>query len=1110
MSMTFNDQQQEAIFSKEPLVVVAAGAGSGKTRVLTERVMHLCELAFLEPESSHGAQIDAISAITFTEKAAREMKQRIRASLEDKLQSAIKDDEKMYWSNQKEALDRAVISTFHSFCQRLLNQYAYQAGLPASFHLLDEVGANVLKQDVLQSLFTFGDFFSQAEPLIHLLGKDQLSTYLRQVYDQMRELQPGEDNVQQLIGNEMWEKQCKAQEEAWISQLKEFDSLANQAIKSFPASGLSKANQAHVDRMVTFFSDVSNRTYGETFKDHLEDIMPNRVNRKWEEEIPGLYQLFEQNWKPLKEKMKERSKSSFMEENSHYLERFIWLIQAFDKSYRNQKLFRGGLDFTDLQQKALTLLEDKEIQQKCREELTHMMIDEFQDTNALQLEVLNRIRPHYRFIVGDTKQSIYQFRGADVSIMNDLEQDAEADPFSRRVLMNTNYRTVGPIVSAVNTVFSKAMTHMQTYSYQTLYQPLQANREPNHTSEGEAVELLSGELDEYDLMANRMVELVYEKKKMVFSDDQWRSASWRDMAVLIPTRTHLRKLEKALTVKQIPYEVQSGIGFYERREVVDFLTLLRWINEPYEDFYLLALLRSPLFGLTINDFLILKNSCKEHQTIGDYVCFDEEFFSEQLQHPHLVETVTKLREWIKKWVPIQPIPTFIDALYELLEQSGLKTSLLLQTGGLQRVRNVEKFIETLANEQEDDLPALLESIQSRIEWSAKEGDSSIERAEGDAVTIMTVHGSKGLEFPIVFLPQLHKRPQSETGRIRFHSSLGIVMNLENTNQNIETPGYHLVKAEADDKATEEAKRLFYVAATRARDKLILVKGNHQPAAFSWLQMINDADEDLLTGTWYQERTAEEAPMWQKTQGETYSVPTLRQETKKIPVAFSVSQITSFINNPSHYVEQYLRGKNPQIVQTKSLATHGLASDTLGTLVHRACELFDLGWSIDESVMLAVEENHTYLTNKTIYKKEIKELLVAYSQLPIGESIANEWSFSIELEGAEISGTIDRVASIQSDIYLFDIKTHVLSQSGEELTDRYKAQLVLYKWAYEQLTGQAVAGLYLVTLRDQKKMLHEITVTDFEENEIRVAIRHLVNLKTTSTSIETYTHSYRYK
>ena len=756
-----------------------------------------------------------------------------------------------------------------------------------------------------------------------------------------------------------------------------------------------------------------------------------------------------------------------------------------------------------LQQKALTLLENNEIQLACRVELKHMMIDEFQDTNALQLEVLNRIQPNYRFIVGDTKQSIYQFRGADVTIMNDLEHTADTSVGSRRVLMNTNYRTVEPIVAAVNTLFSTAMAETQTYSYQTLYQSLKAHRELPEASE-HAVELLTGELDEYDVIANRMLEIIREKKEVVHNGDEWQAASWKDMAVLIPTRTHLQKLEKSLKEAQIPYEVQSGIGFYERREVVDFLMLLRWIHEPYEDFYVLALLRSPLFGLTIDDFLTIQNACKEHQSIGEYICFDEQFFDE---HPHLIQAISKLRAWMDQWIPFQPVPALIDGLYQLFEQSGLKTSLLLQAGGLQRVRNVEKLIDILVNEQEPDLTALLEAIQQRIEWSAKEGDSTIERAQGDAVTIMTVHGSKGLEFPIVFLPQLHQKPQGEKGKVRFHSTLGVVMNLETEDQTIETPGYHIAKAEANDKAIEEAKRLFYVATTRARDKLVLVKANNQPAKTSWLEMIEQADVNSLNGTWYQERTSEKSEVWQNDLIGVYNTPAVQQEHTLLPVPLSVSQVVAYSNDPEQFINQYVKVQNPTMKDNLSVtSTHGLAASRLGTYVHRACELYDLGWALKESVDLTLKE----LEGDSIYQEEMLKLVTVYAGLDLGEALENEWAFSLEVEGAELTGIIDRVTVIDSKLCLLDIKTNSLENSGVELINRYRAQLILYKWAYEQKTGQSVSGLFLVVLRDHNQQLHEITVTESQEDEVREAVRELVKLKTTSTTIETYTHSYRYK
>lgn len=1099
MSMIFNDQQTEAIFSTEPLIVIAAGAGSGKTRVLTERIMHLCDVGLHDSDSPMGTEIDQIAAITFTEKAAREMKQRIRASLEQKAMESTNPSEEEYWDRQKIKLEGATISTFHSFCQRLLKQYAYQAGLPASFQVLDEVSASLLKQEILEELFETVEFFQEAETLIHLLSKDQLSAYLLAVYDQIRELVPGENVVQTFDSSSIWDNQWMVVSKDWEEQLREFDQKGKEAILSFPESGLSGATQTHADRLVAFFEQPFNEQVDQYYEE-LASCMPSRVNNKWQDDLPSLFELFELEWKPLKKQGKP-TLNDFPQESKTILTQFIRLLQQFDELYKKQKLFKGALDFTDLQQKTLTLLEDTSVQEATRREYTHIMVDEFQDTNALQLEVLNRIQPRYRFIVGDTKQSIYQFRGADVSIMNELESKAELQPESRRILMNRNYRTVEPIVEAVNTIFQKAMTDSQTYAYQTLYQPLYAHRDYMRNGE-EAVEVISGEEEEYDLLANRILKMQQEQNHIVQREDRWCPPTWRDMAILIPTRTHLKTLEKSLKRKQIPYEIQSGIGFYERREVIDFLTLLRWMNEPFEDFYLLALLRSPLFGLTIDDFLSIKESCEEGQTIGEYLCFDESLFQSHQSNERLVRSVRQLRNWMEEWIPFT-LHSRSDGFYQLFEQSGLKHSLLLQTGGPQRVKNVEKLIDVLHAENETSLSSLLEAMDLRIQLSEKEGDSKIERAEGNAVTIMTVHGSKGLEFPIVFLPQLHQKPQGDKGKIRFHSELGLVMNLEAEDGILATPAFQLVKQEGDRKAVEEAKRLFYVAATRAKDKLVLINPNTKANPASWLSMIEQTDDK----TWFTEEMVGEYAPWSEETSWSYTSPTVKADVKEPLVPLSVSEVMSYYHHPIQYVETYLKKiHSTQASQYQSAQESGIAANRLGTYVHRASELVDLGWSEREAVTITLEEAR----GQAIYRKEMLEFVHAYSKINIGEIQSLEWNFSIELEGALLTGIIDRVTMLDGALCLVDLKTNVLQESGFELIDYYRVQLIMYKWAYEQMTGQAVDRLYLLTLRDQVQPMHEVITTREEEEKLRSAIRDLVNLKTTSTTTESYLHTDRYK
>ena len=731
--MQFNDAQLEAITSEKALILVSAGAGSGKTRVLTERFIHLCELHLQNPGHPVGATVDEIVAITFTEKAAREMKDRIRKRLLEKEREAIEEKERLFWFEQKEAIERAQISTFHSFCQRLLSQYAMTADLIPKSRVIDDVEARRRKRDIMIKLLEERDFHERALPLLHVMSKNQLFESIEKVHDDIREFVVGEHSIDNLHVEDMLKKQIVEKKNVQKEAVRELHQQACRCVQHFPPlDELTKAQQKHVERISTAFQTLSIPEDPSHYVSTLEEIMPSKSDKRWNEKAPALYELFESYWKPFKKRWKEiGGEVSVDEEAVKHLERIVLLLKEFANRYINEKKSAGALDFSDLQQKAVALLQHPFIKEACQKQYRHMMVDEFQDTNRLQLEMLNRIEPAFQFIVGDQKQSIYRFRGANVSLMNEREELAMSRSDAQVILMNHNYRTTAPVIHAVNDLFSDAMVSQRSKSFETVYAPLEPFR-PGEEEEEKRVELTILEKDEeredrsYDVLANRIVEMIQSGKPHVFKNDTWVKPSFQDIAILIPARSHLLTLERSLMNKGIPYVVSGGVGFYDRQEVIDFLTLLRWLNRPFEELYLLAVLRSPVCGLTMDDFLTLKSALDENDSLYQLV-YNEEHTAFSKLPAAIQDVCRKVRTWLEGWTPFRMQGSLELTLEELFKETGLRTSLLLQANGLQKVKNVEKLIQTIVDSHKTDLESILTDLEERIILSEKEGESEIDR-----------------------------------------------------------------------------------------------------------------------------------------------------------------------------------------------------------------------------------------------------------------------------------------------------------------------------------------------------------------------------------------------
>ncbi|GAE26315.1 ATP-dependent DNA helicase UvrD/PcrA [Halalkalibacter wakoensis JCM 9140] len=1108
--MQFNDAQLRAITSEKELILVSAGAGSGKTRVLTERFIHLCELRLQDPDHPVGATVDEMVAITFTEKAAREMKDRIRKRLAEKEKEAQSKTEQNFWFEQKEAMERANISTFHSFCQRLLSQYAMAADLIPHSRVMDDVQARGRKRTILKLMFEEKEFHEMALPFLLIMSKKQLGETIEQLHNHIRELIVGEEAIDNLETEKMLDIQRQAKEKNQGKLVQQFHEKARNCIHAFPPlEDLTKAQRGHVEKILDGFEHLSPPSDPNEYMEKVASFMPSRSDKRWAEKAPALYELYTEHWKPLKDSWKLiGGEINVTDEVKQFMDRFLVLLKEFSSRYENEKKLGGLLDFSDLQQKAVALLDNHSIKEACKRQFRHMMVDEFQDTNKLQLEMLERIEPVYQFIVGDQKQSIYRFRGANVSLMNEREELAEKSSNGEVILMNQNYRTTAPVIEAVNELFSHAMTDVRTHSFETVYAPLEPNR-AGEQEEEKRVELMIVEKDEegettsYDLLANRIIEMVETKSPHVNQDDTWLEPRFGHMAILIPARSHLLTLERALLNKNIPYVVNGGVGFFERQEILDYITLLKWLNRPFEELHLLAVLRSPMCGLTVDELIYMKRQLEENESFYQLV-YDENHKAFDSLSSRIQEVCHKISRWLNQWTPFRTEPSLEHTLSDIFSTTGLRTSLMLQTNGLQKVRNVEKLIQTIVDERQVNLEMILMELDDRIALSDKEGESEVERVDGDFVQIMTVHASKGLEFPIVFLPQLERSIQGDKGTIRFDHELGIVMNLEEEAADLDenshlyqTPGFELVKETANAEAKEEAKRLFYVAMTRARDYLYMI-GEDSNTADTWLSMTRNALEqtNLASKVNILEDVLEKEPILREPK--TYPIPQL-VERKEVSLTLSVSEIMLFMKDPVAYYKRYVLGLPDLFEKEEEVIQRGMNIDAtfLGTLVHRACELRDNGLRNEAAIREALREEEEQGADVSSYEHEMSTLMNSYTddrKQQLGETVESEWSFVTTIEGVDVIGEIDKVTKRDGAFHIIDFKTNRIRQSGKELFQYYWSQLYLYQIAYEQETDHTIETMSLFVFRDQVNPVHQLQKKAEEEEAVRKAVRTLRQLR----------------
>jgi ATP-dependent helicase/nuclease subunit A len=1121
--MERNIQQRAAIFSEKSFITVSAGAGSGKTSVLTERYRFILEECL--HSNSFGANVKEIVALTFTEKAAREMRNRIRSQIE-KMVGSTNDASKQFWMTQLQDFEQATISTFHSFCMKLLKDYSFEANVYPDFSLMDDLQSSQLKKQVINDLLEEANYQDKWQSIYVYYPRSKIKDLVISVYGKMREFEtPIQHWLSKANGldQSVLEQEVLNIEDSIIKQIEYFKLVAIEYRSEFPAPKLitrASAVQARLEEMIDIIDSPSTEAMN-----WYHSIIKINVPNTAEKHAPALYQFYKHELIPFKDEINSQLKqiavfkkqllsSDQIQIMNKIMTVFANILLHFDQVYTCEKRALNVLDFSDLQQKAISLLEHEHIQELCRKQYKHFLLDEVQDTNHLQMSLLERINPTYRFIVGDGKQSIYRFRGADVSLIKQMSELAKKDSENGEYInLFINYRTCASIIDFVNLTFEQLMkvdhSEMQ-FPYKIQYEKLESARTGKREQENR-VELYeaSDKDSEYQFIANRIVEMKKMKQEIYDKDTKvWRNVDWQDIAILIPTRTNLLKLERELQNKSIPYTVYGGLGFYDQPEVRDMIMFLQWLNRPYEELYIFAFLKSPLIGLTLDDLYKIKQA--SNKDVVSYL-YEQHFINDYSLGDHAKQALMKFSRFFLDYIPFIPSAGIKTSLRQLFQKSGLETICLLQKNNVQRIRNVEKLIDILAGFNTFSLEEMINRLAVVKDFSEKEGNAEVEFTDENSLHIMTVHASKGLEFPIVFVTNLNGTPRADSGDVRFDDKIGLVAKCKVENEvdllanptEIKPLSFSQSEEISKKQTEEEWKRLFYVAVTRARDYLVLTA--HGQGKGSWLDQLNTVmeidnllqDKIKVIDTFQIE---ERVVLNQK----EYKLPSY-QKLKDLPVSFSVSEVTSFIHDSSDYYMKHVLKLDVNFNEGEGQREYDewLDEETpkfnatiLGTLVHRACELIDLGYQNNEAKNLALREMSLREDEQPLYIDKLSMFLQHYerNQDKLGNPIANEWKFTLDIDGVSIIGEIDKVVKTEDGYHVIDLKTNYITEDNiETLIEYYKPQLYLYKLAYENKNEVSIKSMKLFFLRNKENGIYDIPFEIEFENHLKEQIRKMAKL-----------------
>ncbi len=876
--MRLTESQEKAITSGKHLSVTA-NAGSGKTTVLIEKYIKILE-EFVDGKKAESMEdisdiVESVVVITFTEKAASELRERATQAIEQRIEEA---KEKNDWiklrklEELRDAMPSAVIGTIHSFCARMLREFAVTAQVDANFAILEgaekDRTIDIIIEDKLRGFLKRGD--EKAERLFKIIEKMKIGNF----YKFMKKLVLSRELVEKIkrdiysVGDsnkvvKMWHEKIfdyvfrvfkESEIENGLRSLAghlfagdvEFYGLVNRFERAMKERDVATAYRV--------FCDASEMIFKKDGK--LREKIANLISEKIPEiqrTIFKIVYLMQRIYNDIKGLSLDEF-DNFTSQHLQYVDDTKLVLSLYDEineEYEIFKLENGYLDFEDLQLRASKLLENEEVREELSRRFRYIMIDEYQDTNYLQYEIVKKLIKDFSgsvrlFVVGDDKQSIYGFRGSDVEVFDKTRREICGIEDGEEIYLSESFRLLRGIAGFVNSVFEKIMGERISI-HEVAYSPIVVGREDDDDGK---VELLLVKKDkeskedykivEARFIARRILDLLGDESAYIYKNGERKKIEPGDIAVLIRNRNILKQVESAFVEVGVPYIVSSGIGFYQTQEIYDFINYLEFIVNTNDDVALVGILRSPFFG--ISDVEIFRISVYgKGISFWDKVCDYVNRVEEPKPSERLKRAVKILEEDLKV-ANRMSIPSLIQRIIVNTMYSG---SVLPMRRGEQIIANVQKLIDVARDFEArgfNNLYDFVEQLRFLSSEHLREGQASVQSGI-DAVQIMTIHSAKGLEFPVVVLPFLGEEFK-KNNRERFNIDidygigLGIEYHENESEQGLPINFVHsLIK---QHKAIAEEKRVLYVGMTRARDMLILSGAYDDNSRDTYLGWIFDA------------------------------------------------------------------------------------------------------------------------------------------------------------------------------------------------------------------------------------------------------------------------------
>lgn len=870
----WTNEQLQAIQEKDSNILVAAAAGSGKTAVLVERIIHKI--------IDEKMDIDKILVVTFTNAAASEMRERILEAIYKKLEE---NPENVHLQRQVILLNKASICTIHSFCLDIIHNHFYEIDLPSNFKIADTAEMDLLKQEVLDDLFeqkyteNDKDFIELLENYTNYRGDEALQELVLKIYkfiqsspfpikwlqEKLELLKIEDKDISQTIWGKLIIQAVEDDIQESIMQLETVKSK----MALYPE--MTKFYQKICEDLI-ILKDLQNYNSW----DELYIKLLNFNFSKWPVDKKVTNDLKEYS-KEIRDKVKKHIKEktakllSCSQEQAvkdlkiimPILEKLANLVTEFTKNFAEKKKEKNCIDFNDIEHFALKILLDEnnnptEVAKKYKEKFEEIAIDEYQDSNLVQEAILTSIsKGNNIFMVGDVKQSIYKFRQARPELFlqkydeyKNKEEKTQED--NLKIQLFRNFRSRQNILNITNLVFESIMSkELGDINYnENEYLNYGANYpEPEEIKnyagiaeldiidlkEDESITAFEGEEDEEEqerveddvleakFVANKIQELL-NSDYMVFDKKLgYRKIRPKDIVILLRATSNLSTIyEKELSDLELPVFSDTSGTYLDTVEIQTILSVLKIIDNPLQDIPLVVVLRSSICNFTDNDLITIRltdRNCNFYEALikTRLICDGD-----------LKNKIESFIEKLEKWKSISQYMPLDEFIWQIYLDTGYYQYVGLLPNGAMRQANLKTLFEKAKQYEKASFKGLFNFIQFIDKLKKQNGDLASAKLIGeneDVIRIMSIHKSKGLEFPVVFLCNSHKKfnMQDLNDNILLHQDIGFGPTIMDTTRKIKYSSIakDAIKLKMKQETLSEEQRILYVALTRAKEKLYI-------------------------------------------------------------------------------------------------------------------------------------------------------------------------------------------------------------------------------------------------------------------------------------------------